>query len=224
MPHVTVETSEFQKIKDALAKLGKNTTVCETSKNGKPLRTWVVKSNKLTLDVDWIEQDRKFTKDEEKAFEAKLTRDSVANFFVNHQSQDMVPQREYSAMCNAEYGLFKHVRHEGSYIVGNPQYNIFNVHINKDQNIVDAVKEVEYILSLQKKRFKRRKTFEWKIFEHTLSEHGIHNLNIYSDGTCEITITRYGHTGEPVKFANLTGAIDYIRKNHWYEETTNANN
>lgn len=224
MSHTSIETTEFQNIKDVLTRLGNGSTICETSKNGNPLRTWIVKDGNLTLDIDWIEQDRKFTKPEEAAFKEKITRGFVANFFVNYQDDDRIPQREYSALCNAEDTFFKHVRHEGSYIVGKPRYNLYNVRINKDQNIVEAVQEVEYIQSLQKKRFKNRKTFEWKIFEHTLSESGIHNLIIHSDGACEISITTYGYTGKPVKFNNLAGAMDYIRKHHWYEENTDANN
>ncbi len=217
MSHTIIETEEFQKIKSALTKLSNGSSICETSKNGKPLRTWQVKNSKLVVWKDHIEHDRSFKKEEEAAFLAKLNKEYIAKFFVNYEDSD-VPYREYSACCDAEYGLFKNAMHAGTYRDGLKRYNVFKVLINKDQDPEDAATEVEYILALQKKRFPKQKVFWWDIFEHTLSYRASFGLEIDVDGPCSL-VKSYS---EPIKFNSLVEALEYIRQNHWYEEITES--
>lgn len=55
-----------------------------------------------------------------------------------------------------------------------------------------------------------------KIMDNDLSESGIPELCLESDGSCEFRMTRYGHTTTEKTFPTPADALEYLAKNRWY--------
>lgn len=59
----------------------------------------------------------------------------------------------------------------------------------------------------------------FKLFEHTLSEHGIYDLKVDKEGVWTLNKTTYGRKRVEKTFENLYDALKYCQQHHYYESS-----
>lgn len=76
------------------------------------------------------------------------------------------------------------------------------------EKVLPFVKEVDGV-----KRF--------KIFEHTLSEYGVYEMEITAQG-CTLVRWTFGRKHVEVAFTTLRELLEYVQENHFYESSEDA--
>jgi hypothetical protein len=134
-------------------------------------------------------------------------------YIPNGRGDKDTPYQIYSAWTDAQYKYFKYIRLSGY----NPKINQCCIQFSgyKDDPIQPQIDEL--MMWLPHIRCDPNDNFKYVgIFEHTLSEHGVYDLRIYSD-KCVIGKTTWGSYRKIHSFNSLEETIKLIVKKYYYE-------
>jgi len=188
-----------------------------TPETFKPIKAYIVEDGKLIVTKDFVENDRAWAKGEEKEFKKGKGKAAVLDYFLSHD--DNGPYREYRTMCGLEHKHLSFIRHEGSYryLDADRKYNIFQIIINRDSDLMKVEKELSWALKKIAGFYPDVSPIELKVFEHSLSAGGIYSVLWDRDSGFELTKTTYGMTDTLKEFSSLRELIKYISVYHYYE-------
>lgn len=176
-----------------------------------------IQNGGLITKIDFKEHERKFTKKElEEFINNHSIGDAIKILLEYHSTGDeyKIPYRIITA-CQNIYR--KHYNHTELISIEdeNDDNNLiptFKVTVNRNSNLDNVIKEVEYIYSL----VKRDKPLYVDIFEHTCSQYGCYHLMV-SDDKIRLRVTTYGRDRGIEEFSNWRDTLAYIQKNHYYQ-------
>jgi len=213
--HIRLLSDELKELDISI--LPDGTTMVEESSDNTLFKAYVIKNGKLEITKDFIEDSRAWAKGEEEVFIKGTGKTAVLNYFLGHD--DNGPQREYRTMSSLEYKLLSFIRHDGSYkyLDDNRIYNIFKIIIDRDSDLKKAEKELSWALNKIAAFYSDVSPIELKVFEHTLSAHGIYSVLWDRENKFELCKTTYGMSDTIKEFNSLGELIKYISINHYYE-------
>lgn len=186
---------------------------------------YTTKNNNLEIIIDYEEYEREATTEEIENFEAKTTKEDVLNYFINYDHNSYIhskePRRIWEMNYNAMFKFFSVINSAGTFLPDTGQYQ-FEIKCYKNKSLEEHMEEINMLVPHIKpvliKEIDDERPFKiLDIFEQTLSEHGVYQLLIYEDKVV-VGIMRYSSWNEIEKFSNLEDAVDYVRKNIYYEE------
>lgn len=139
-------------------------------------------------------------------------REAMAYYHSNKNENERrycAPYEKWRTWSNAEWKLFDHVKHSGTYNV-NDGYGYASIKINRNKPVDEALVEANIWLQYLHSDM-------LDICEHTLSAHGSYNL-VDCKSKPKIELWRYHRQSFPQQFENLEEGLLYISKNLWYED------
>jgi len=195
-------------------------TMVETDSEGLPIKRYRLKDNVWSLEKDFVDDARPFSEKDKEAFISKLTKTKVVDFFLQGREVDDVPQREFNAHSNYEYSVLKYAHHSGIYYLSDDAddgIGQFRLMIERDANVKKAAAEIKFILKRARKKRPDLESYTFGILEKTLSAHGIYDVTIFNNDSCEVTITSYGHKRQLKSFEDINSMIEYLKQEVYYE-------
>lgn len=221
MIRISFTAKDKKVLKGLTLPVGTILTQSKADEYGTPMYRFVIANGDWEMTENWVEKDRAWKPKEKKIFEADMNRDRIMDFFL---AGDNVPQREFSVMSNAEYKFVKFFRHSGSYQpskeaeAAGEYRSIFRISLNTDSNIDAAEEEMNWALPKLAKAYPTWNPVRLDVFEHTLSEHGIYFMEWDQKKTFRLMKCAYHQEEELQKFTDLRVMLEYIAKNHYYQD------
>jgi hypothetical protein len=232
MAHLLINTKEEKLFKKLSPKLPEGTTIVVSSMEGKPLRRLKVSEKKCVLDVDFVENERPFTKKEKETYMSGLTKTSIVDFFLT--KDDDVPYREWSACYDKEWELMSHLRH-GGYYYFDPTTGEAQSRYDYDENSIrvggfkfwvppnakskSVLSQLNFVLKRVCKHFPQVKKYPIGIMESTLSEFGCYDAIIDLEKKLgKVIKTIYGRSEDLSGWMSYKDLVTYIKTNCPYKE------
>ena len=174
---------------------------------------------KEPLDKELIKLYNQIQKLKEKQTEAKLKEDMTLGekiewlLFEDGHSSDMKHYNECQRFFQ-ELGLWV----SGYYPYSEQKSLQVMLYKGAQDNLDNTFESINLVLPFIKPindEGERR----FKLFEHTLSEHGIYDLKVDKEGVWALNKTTYGREKVEKTFENLYDALKYCQKHHYYESS-----
>lgn len=162
----------------------------------------------LIPDWDEILFENEWKSNDDKDFD----REAIAYYHSNKNEHERRYRPEYEkwrTWSNAEYKLFDHVKHSGTYNV-HTGYGYATISINRNKPVADALIEANIWLQYLHED-------KLSIFEHSLSANGSYNL-VDCRSKPKLELWCHHRQSFPQQFENLEEALVFISKNLWYED------
>lgn len=171
---------------------------------------------------DYVDDDREFTEEEYEEFYNSVTLQDAIDFHIDHE-EDSVPYRVYKVYQDIMWEELKYFFPGGQYFLNDNSdetIGVFKTTIpsNASDETVNTVKEeLSFILNRYNKAKPEQKIIRFGIMNNDLSYNGVPEFFISFDGKSKVTFTRYSLEKEEGQFDNLDDLINYISKNHGYD-------
>jgi len=197
-------------IQSLTALLPEGTTLLEQDEE--LLFSYEIQNGQLVMVKDFKDHDRKDFRENEGLPE--ITKEFLVDWWMNVYSAETspdIPYRYFHLYSNELHNFFSYVWLGGGYYVETGQ-EIVSVRCNRKADAQAIVDEINDFLPFIKPQNGKKVI---KLFEHTLSEHGIYSLHADNE-TIELVIMAYGKERTLQTFTNWLDAIKYCQLYHYY--------
>lgn len=219
MAHIVFETGEKKALKAANLPEGTTLVQCRKDEYGTPMYRFRIEGGEWIMDENFIERDRAWKKGEQEEFEQDMDRERIVDFFL--RDGDRGPQREYSAMSNAEHQYLNFCTHAGTFQPdeeSGERRNIFKISLNTDSDLDAAEEEITWVFRKVAKAYPKWNPIYIDIFEHTLSEGGIFYATWNRRKGFKMMKCTYGREEELASFTSWRSLLEHVAKHHYYED------
>lgn len=221
MAHITFKADEKKHLQELDLPEGTILLQEKSDKYGTLMYRFCIIDGKWVKTDDFIEKNRGWKKGEEEEFSKNMNRERIIDFFL--QPEGSTPYREYHTMSNAEVEHFKFCRSAGTYRLdekSGEERKIFRISLNTDSDLDAAEEEAIFVFTRVAKKYPKWNPIFIDIFEHTLSEYGSYYAYWNRRKTFRLMKCTYGREKEIAKFTGWRNFLEYVSKNHYYEDPT----